>query len=163
MISIIVARAENLVIADKDGKLPWYLPKDLKRFKELTTGHTVVMGINTLKSLPGGKPLPNRRNIILTHQNIIIPDAEVVHSTDDLYKILNPDEEIFIIGGESVYRQFIGIADKIYLTDVKRKFDGRACFPSFPERDYILTKLELVDDDSVDFKYYFKEFQKVQH
>lgn len=163
MISIIVARASNLVIADKNGNLPWHLPKDLKHFKDLTTGHTVVMGMHTLKSLPNGKPLPGRRNIILTHQNIDIPDAEIVHNIDDLYKIIDPDEETFIIGGESVYKQFIGIADKIYLTDIKERFDGYYCFPPFTERDYIVTKIELVDDDSVDFKYYFKEYQKIQH
>ena len=163
MISIIVARASNLVIADKNGNLPWHLPKDLKHFKDLTMGHTVVMGMHTLKSLPGGKPLPGRRNIILTHQNIDVPDAEVVHSIDDLYKIIDPDKETFIIGGESVYKQFIGIADKIYLTDIKERFDGYYCFPSFTEQDYIVTKVELVDDDSVDFKYYFKEYQKIQH
>lgn len=163
MISIIVARASNLVIADKNGNLPWHLPKDLKHFKDLTTGHTVVMGMNTLKSLPNGKPLPDRRNIILTHQDIDIPGAEIVHNIDDLYKIIDPAEETFIIGGESVYKQFIGIADKIYLTDIKERFDGYYCFPPFTERDYIVTKIELVDDDSVDFKYYFKEYQKIQH
>ena len=114
-ISIIVAMASNNGIGYNNQLLYW-LPNDLKRFKTLTTGHTIIMGRKTFESLPKGA-LPNRRNIVLTkNTQIQFPGAETFLSLEDALKHCCEDEEIFIIGGESVYRQAINIANKIYLT-----------------------------------------------
>lgn len=116
-INIIAAVAKNGGIGYKN-QLIYHLPDDLKYFKKITSGHTVVMGFNTFKSLPKG-PLPNRRNIILTSQKIEIPGAEVCHNIDELWSMVDDSEEIFIIGGASVYKQFIEMADRLYITEIE--------------------------------------------
>src|ERR1700761_9254214 len=94
-VSIVVAISENHAIG-KDNKLLWYLPRDLKHFKEITSGHTVIMGRKTYDSV--GKPLPNRRNIIITRQQITIPGCEVVKSVDEALELCANEEEVFIVG-----------------------------------------------------------------
>lgn len=119
MINIIVAASLNNVIG-KDNKLLWRQSADLKRFKELTTGKTVVMGRKTFDSI--GKPLPNRRNIVITRQSIQIPGCEMVNSLEDA---INLDNEIFIIGGGEIYQKSIILADKIFFT---RKIESKEDF-----------------------------------
>ncbi len=133
IISIIAAIAENNAIG-KDQKLLVHLPDDMKRFKELTTGHAVVMGRKTFESLPKGA-LPNRKNVILTS----IPDAGFVdcfacESMEDALDICEKEEEIFMIGGAMVYKQALEIADKMYLTFIHHAFEDADTF--FPEIDF---------------------------
>lgn len=125
MISIIAAVGKNLEIG-KDGNLLWSIPNDLKYFKKLTTGKTIVMGRKTYESI--GKPLPNRKNIVLTRKNIKINDVEVVNNKN---KILNIKEEVFIIGGESIYKKFLPYASNIYLTEIEDEKDADTYFPEF--------------------------------
>ena len=114
-ISIIAAVAQNNALGYKN-QLLYHLPDDLKRFKKLTSGHTVIMGKNTYDSLPNGA-LPNRRNIVLSRSVKELPDCDVYTNIDEALKSCG-DEEIFIIGGASIYKQMIDKADRIYITEV---------------------------------------------
>lgn len=127
LVSIIVAAAENNVIG-KNNDLLWHLPEDLRFFKHSTTGHTVIMGRKTYESV--GKPLPNRRNIIITRQpDYLAAGAEIVNSLHEALAISPDREEVFIIGGAEIYRQALPITDKLYLTRVHAVFEGDAFFP----------------------------------
>src|SRR5271165_6767188 len=125
-ISIVVAISENHVTG-KDNKLLWHLPNDLKHFKEITTGHTVIMGRKTYDSV--GKPLPKRRNIIITRQPITIEGCEVVNSIEAALVLCKDENEVFIVGGAEIYKQSIKLTDRIYLTIVHKKFEGDSFFP----------------------------------
>ena len=130
-ISIIAAVAQNNALGYKN-QLLYHLPDDLKRFKKLTSGHIVIMGKNTYDSLPNGA-LPNRRNIVLSRSVKELPDCDVYTNIDDALESCG-DEEIFIIGGASIYKQMIDKADKIYITevyDVPENAD--VFFPEIPE------------------------------
>ena len=116
MISIIAAVAKNRAIG-YENKLIYWLPNDLKRFKALTTGHTIIMGRNTFLSLPKGA-LPNRRNIVLSRSTKDFPGCDVYSSLEEALKHCTPDEDIYIIGGASVYRQALKIADRLCLTEI---------------------------------------------
>ncbi len=116
MISIIVAVASNGVIGDKNTLL-WHIREDLQHFKALTTGHPVVMGRKTYESL--GRPLPNRRNIVVSRQEIAIAGCEVVHSLTEALALFAAEEEVFIIGGAQIYAEALPLADRFYLTRVE--------------------------------------------
>lgn len=130
-ISIIAATGKKNELG-KGNQLLWHLPDDLKHFKELTTGHTIVMGRKTFESI--GKPLPNRRNIVITRDmNFTADGIEVIHS---LQEIQNRDEEIFIIGGGEIYAQALPFADKLYLTEVDASLDADTFFPQFKKNEW---------------------------
>jgi len=132
-ISIIAAVAANLAIG-KNNQLLWHLPEDLKRFKQLTTGHAVVMGQKTYESL--GRPLPDRTNIVITLDKAYkAKGCIIVHSIEEALKEAKKveSEEIFIIGGGSIYRQFLPLADKLYITRVEKNFDADTFFPPYDE------------------------------
>ena len=116
MITIIAAVAENRAIGFQN-KLIYWLPNDLKRFKALTTGHTIIMGRNTFLSLPKGA-LPNRRNIVLTRSLKAFEGCDVYPSLEEALAHCNKDEEVFIIGGASVYEQALPLADRLFLTEI---------------------------------------------
>jgi dihydrofolate reductase len=125
-VSIVVAISENNAIG-KDNKLLWHLPKDLKHFKEITTGGTVIMGRKTYDSV--GRPLPNRRNIIITRQQIEIPGCEVVNSVEAALDLCRDEAEVFIVGGAEIYRLAMPLTDKIFLTIVHENFEADTYFP----------------------------------
>lgn len=128
IVSSIVAIAENNGIG-KDNQLLWRLPADLKHFKEITTGHTVIMGRKTYESV--GKPLPNRRNIIITRNTSLeIPGVEVVNDLEQALALCNADEEVFIVGGAEIYKMAMPATDRIYLTVVHGTFDADTFFPT---------------------------------
>ena len=130
MISIIVAIAENYAIGKK-GDLLCHMPADLKHFKTITSGHTVMMGERTFLSLPK-HPLPNRRNIVLTDvAGKTFEGAETVYSIDEMVNCINGDEEAFVIGGGMVYRQMMERADKLYITHIHHSWPDADTF--FPE------------------------------
>ncbi len=146
MISIIVAIAENMAIG-KNNDLLWHIPEDLKRFKKLTSGHPVIMGKRTYLSLPR-RPLQNRRNIVITDMaGEEIEGCEMAYSIGEAILKCDPGEENFIIGGASVYRQFLPHADRLYLTFVHKSFEGDVFFP---EIDYSLWTLVSKEDFPVD-------------
>lgn len=134
MISIIVAVAENNVIG-KDNKLIWHLPKDLKHFKETTTGHFIIMGRKTFES--NGRPLPNRTNVIITKdKNYKAEGCKIVHSLDEALDFAKNESEVFIIGGGEIYKQAMPIADRIYLTKVHQPFEGDTFFPEINMKEW---------------------------
>ena len=149
MINIIVAASLNNVIG-KDNKLLWRQSADLKRFKELTTGKTVVMGRKTFDSI--GKPLPNRRNIVITRQSIQIPGCEMVNSLEEALKL---DNEIFIIGGGEIYQKSIILADKIFFTLIETEIEGDTHFPVFGDEWKIESKEDFLKDEKNQFDYQF--------
>lgn len=127
-ISIIVAIAKNYAIG-KDNRLLWHLSDDLKRFKKLTTGHTLIMGRNTFLSLPNGA-LPNRRHIVITdHPEEQFESCEMAHSMEQAITLAGDREECFVIGGGMVYAQFLPLAGKLYLTRVHEAFEADTFFP----------------------------------
>lgn len=127
IVSVVVAIAENNAIG-KDNQLLWHLPADLKHFKEITTGHTIIMGRKTYDSI--GKPLPNRRNIVITRtQGLQIPGTEVKGNIEDALALCKGEEEVFIIGGAELYRSTMNIIDRIYLTRVHEHYAADAFFP----------------------------------
>lgn len=127
-ISIIVAIANNNAIG-KDNKLLWHISADLKRFKKLTTGNTIVMGKRTFESLPV-KPLPNRRSIVITDvAGDQIEGCEMAYSIEEAIEKMDGEKENFIIGGGSVYRQFMPYANQLHLTFVKKDFEADTFFP----------------------------------
>jgi dihydrofolate reductase len=145
-ISLILAMAENGVIG-RGGRLPWHLPADLKRFKALTTGHTIVMGRKTFESI--GEPLPNRRNVILTRNvNFHHDGVIVVHNLADAFLGADEEEKIFVAGGAEVYRQAIPQADRVYQTLVHSEVDGDICFADFNPSEWDLLEDEFHAADS---------------
>jgi dihydrofolate reductase len=135
-ISIIVAIAENSAIG-KDNKLLWHISEDLKRFKKLTTGHTLIMGRNTFLSLPNGA-LPNRRHIVISDQpEESFDGCEMAGSIEEAVQLTAADDECFVIGGGMVYAQFLPVVGKLYLTQVHASFEADTFFP---EIDFNLWK-----------------------
>lgn len=152
MINIIVAMSKNRVIGDSNT-LIWHLPEDLKRFRQLTTGNTIVMGRKTYESI--GKPLPNRRSIIITRDpDYSVEGCEVVNSLEEALLLSNSD--CFIIGGGEIYRQVIDIADRIYLTLINKEFEGDTSFPEL--KDWVEISYEDFDND--DFEYSFIQYER---
>ena len=126
IVSIIVAIGENNAIG-KNNQLLWHMPADLKYFKTKTYGHTIIMGRKTFDSV--GKPLPHRRNIVVTRQDIKIEGCEVVKSIDDAIALCKGEDEVFIGGGAEIYRLAMDKTDKIYLTIIHKIFDADTFFP----------------------------------
>ncbi len=157
---IIGALSENKVIGKK-GKLPWYLPEDLKNFKKLTTGNVVVMGRKTYESILSaiGKPLPDRVNIVLTRDKkykVFFDNVFVCNSVEDAIEKYK-DKTVYVIGGEAVYSQFIDKADKMFLSYVKGRYDGDAFFPDFDLSEWQETKRVKYD------KFDFVELNRIKY
>ncbi|MDR2917593.1 MAG: dihydrofolate reductase [Tannerella sp.] len=161
MISIIVAIAANGAIGAKNDLL-WRLPNDMKRFKELTTGHTVIMGRKTFESLPKGA-LPNRTNVVITgNAQASFKDCEIVDSLDAAISKHKNENEIFIIGGANVYKQAIVFADKLYVTYVHHTFENADTFFSeINNNEWIMTENEdFPCDEKHLFPYTFQTYIK---
>lgn len=160
-ISIIVAMAENRAIG-RNGDLIWHNSRDLKQFKRITTGHTVVMGFKTYLSLPGQKPLPNRRNIILSSHLETAPEGfELADSIKTALEMVKDEEEVFVMGGGMVYEQFLPLADRLYLTRIGKSFEADTYFPYVNFDEWELVDLEVVDDDpNVDYEYRFEVWER---
>ncbi|OGZ64565.1 MAG: hypothetical protein A3A98_03350 [Candidatus Staskawiczbacteria bacterium RIFCSPLOWO2_01_FULL_40_39] len=131
IISMISAIAENRVIGNKNS-LPWHLPADFKYFKAQTLNKPIVMGLKTFESI-GSKPLPNRKNIILNNNpNYKIPEnCFLARSIEEALEMTKNEDEVMICGGASVYRQFLPLADRLYLTYIHQNFEGDTLFPEF--------------------------------
>ena len=158
MITIIAALARNNAIG-RDNKLLYWLPNDLKRFKALTTGHTIIMGRRTFESLPKGA-LPNRRNVVLSRSLSGAEGAEVFASLNDALRSCSAEEDVFIIGGESVYREALPLADRLCLTlidAVPERAD--AFFPQVSEAEWrVVSREEHDTDEKHTEKYTFVDY-----
>ena len=161
-ISIIVAIAENRAIGF-ENKLLYWLPNDLKRFKSLTTGHTIIMGRKTFESLPK-VALPNRRNIVLSRQDIEFPGAERFPSLEAALGACRADEEVFIIGGASVYHEALSLADKLCITHIEdTPAEADAFFPEIDPAVWQVTSSEAhATDEKHHQSYRFVDYQRVQ-
>jgi dihydrofolate reductase len=153
--SIIVAIAENNAIG-KNNNLLWHISNDLKYFKTITSEHTVIMGKNTWLSLPV-KPLPKRKNIIVSQSlNLNEENVFVVRTIHDAIDISTDNSENFIIGGATVYEQFLPIADKLYITKVHRSFDADVFFPNIdPDKFVIASQSQIFTDEKSGLQYSF--------
>ena len=154
---LIVAVDKNWAIGYK-GDLLIRISSDLKRFKEITTGNAVIMGYNTLLSLPGGRPLKNRMNIVLYPTDIEIEGATVVHGIDEAVDLASEikDRDVFVIGGASVYNQLLPYCDTAYITKIDREFEADVFIPNLDELDewYIADESEtFTEADGTRYKY----------
>jgi len=160
MISLIVAIAENYAIG-KDNELLWHIPGDLKRFRKLTMGHCVIMGKRTWESLPV-RPLKGRTNIVLTDNTSDLFDGGIAaFSIEDAVQKCKNDTEIFVIGGGSVYNQFLKIAERLYITHVHRKFEADTFFPEIDPAVWEPVETEkLSPGEEIDFSYTYVIYQR---
>ena len=129
MLSIIVAKAQNNIIG-KDNKLLWHIPEDLKRFKDITTGHTIIMGRKTFESL--GRVLPNRKHIVFTQNSdfkVNDENVKIVHSMLEIVEYIENKEENFVIGGAMIYNLLMPYVNKMYITEIHKDFEGDTVFP----------------------------------
>lgn len=156
MLSIIVAFDNNQLIGN-GNKLPWHYPEDLKYFKNVTSGHPVVMGSNTFYSIFNylGKPLPNRKNIVISSKTKIHDDVEVYNSIDSFLNNYK-DEEVFVIGGKTIYEQLLPHTDKMYITHINKEFEGNVYFPNIVWSEWRKIKEENKGDLS--FCVYEREY-----
>jgi dihydrofolate reductase len=150
-ISIIVAMAKNRVIGANNA-LPWHLSSDLKRFKALTMGHHIIMGRKTFESI--GRILPGRTNVVITrnesyrHAGLII-----AHSLTDALALCAGDDELFVIGGEQLYREALRLADRVYLTSIDKEFEGDSFFPEIEHAAWRSISQEKFRDETAGFAY----------
>ncbi|MGD7051220.1 dihydrofolate reductase [Sutcliffiella horikoshii] len=159
MISIIVATDRNNLIG-KDNDLPWRIPADLAYFKKVTMGSTIVMGRKTYESI--GKPLPYRRNIILSRQDFHAEGCETLHSLEEVQQLNKDGEELFIIGGAHIFKEALPIADFLYLTYIDEEFVGDTYFPEINEQDWELLSSEKgIKDEKNPYDYYFKKYKRI--
>lgn len=161
IVTMVVAIAENHAIG-KDNQLLWHLPKDLKHFKQITAGHTIIMGRKTFDSM--GKPLPNRRNIVITrNEDLELTGAEVVTNMDAALALASSEEEVFIIGGAEIYKMAMSLTDKIYLTVVHHSFEGDAYFPEIDPDIWEETASEHHEtDDKHQYKFTYSTLERRQ-
>jgi dihydrofolate reductase len=163
-ISIIAAVSENGVIG-RDGELPWHLSNDLRRFKQLTTGHTIIMGRRTWESI--GRPLPGRRMIVISRRpdfQINDPHVKVAPSLDEALQIAASanDDEAFVIGGAELYRTTLPIANRLYFTRVLAQVDGDTSFPNVHWNDWRLVESSAFNaDEKNDYPHTLQTFDRV--
>ena len=161
MLSIIVAKAKNNIIG-KDNALIWRLPDDLKRFKRITTGHTIIMGRKTFESL--GRILPNRHHIILCNDaqmQIDNENVEILEDISELDKYVNDENEHFIIGGATIYKLLMPLCNKMYVTEINQNFDGDVSFPEIDLNEWKVVEREKGPEDGINsFDYEYVTYKR---
>ena len=161
MLSIIVAKAKNNVIG-KNNELIWHLPEDLKRFKKLTTGHTIIMGRKTFESL--GRVLPERKHIIFSQNpdfKVDDENVEIVHSMLQIQEYIESEEEHFVIGGAMIYNLLMPYINKMYVTQINKEFEGDAVFPKINEDIWKETeRISNIQDEETNLEYEFITYEK---
>ena len=158
-ISIIVAMAKNRVIG-ADNKLPWHLSADLKRFKALTMGHHIIMGRKTFESI--GRILPGRTSVVVTRNpDFHAAGAIVVKDIDAALAECTGNTEAFVIGGEEIFQSVLPLADRIYLTDIDKHFEGNVHFPAIDMHDWRLIEREICRDEMQSLDYAFDIWERV--
>lgn len=159
-VSLIVAVDQKNGIG-KNNQLPWHLPADLQHFKKITTGFPIIMGRKTYDSI--GKPLPNRRNIVISRQESLqISGVEICESLQNAISRCKDEEEVFIIGGAQIFEQALNLADSIYLTIIQNNFEADTFFPEFDKNLWkeSLNEAHEPDEKNV-YPYNFKKFDKI--
>ncbi|TCT25512.1 dihydrofolate reductase [Melghiribacillus thermohalophilus] len=161
MISLLVAMDQNRLIG-RNNQLPWHLPEDLRYFKKTTMGHTIVMGRKTFESI--GKPLPGRENMVMSRNRNFQPEGcVVIHSWEPVMErnSRNPDQEIFVIGGQRLFEQAIAFADRMYITEIDEQFEGDTYFPAFdPSEWQLISKTKGKKDDQNPYDYSFCVYER---
>lgn len=159
-ISLIVALAQNRAIGI-NGQMPWHLSADLKKFRQITTGHPILMGRKTYESI--GRPLPNRRNIVISRNpDYKIDGCDVFQNIQRALETCKTAEEVFVIGGAAFYESMLPKADFLYLTEIDKDFVGDTYFPAINNAQWReIERIEISDDDSVDFNYRFLKLQRI--
>ncbi len=161
MITIIAAIGKNNELG-KDNDLIWHLPADLKRFKKVTTGHTIIMGRNTFESI--GKPLPNRRSVIITRNTSYQQKGcEVVHSLEEAIALIKNEDAAFIIGGAQIYKEAIekDLVDQLDITQVHQEFEADVYFPNIDTGIWSeVAKEDFSADDKNSYNYSFLRYLK---
>lgn len=161
MLSIIVAKAKNNVIG-KNNELIWHLSEDLKRFKKLTTGHTIIMGRKTFQAL--GRVLPERKHIIFSQNpdfKVDDPNVEIVHSMLQIQEYIENDEENFVLGGAMIYNLLMPYVTKMYVTQIDKEFEGDAFFPRIDEEKWKeIERIPGIKDEENSFNYEFITYEK---
>jgi dihydrofolate reductase len=159
MLSIIAAVSLNNALG-KDNKLLWHLPADLKRLKELTMGHHLIMGRKTFESL--GRPLPGRPHIVISRDaNLKFDGVTVVDSLEKAFELAKNDNQPFVFGGAEIYKQALPFIERIYLTRVNETFEGDAYFPELDTVEWeLLSKLDFEPDEKNKFHYSYEEYKK---
>ncbi|MCC8104355.1 MAG: dihydrofolate reductase [Clostridiales bacterium] len=160
--NLIAAVDENWGIGYQ-GKLLVRIPADMKSFREMTANKVVVMGRRTLESLPNGLPLAGRTNLILSsNPNYKVRNATVLHSMDEMMKELEKysDEDVYIIGGESVYRQFLPFCDTAHITKIRQKYEADAFFPNLDEREDWKITADSEEQTYFDMEYFFLKYER---
>ena len=159
MISIIVAIASNNTIGSANS-MPWHLPEDFRHFKQVTMGKAVIMGRKTYESI--GRPLPGRRNIVITHNTALrIEGCEMASSLDEAIALCNPAEENFIIGGGEIYRQAMPLADKLYITHIAAEFEGDTRFPTIGPEWKEIAREEFPCGEKFPHPFAFVDYERV--
>lgn len=152
IISLIAAMAENRVIGNKNA-IPWNIPSDQKRFRDITMGHAVIFGRKTFEII--GRPLPGRKNIVLTHRKGFHPTGAVVaHGLEEAFAACEGEDEVFICGGGIVFHETVSLAQRIYLTVVRRSYEGDTFFPEIPEYFDEIKREEIENTPSYRFVFY---------
>jgi len=156
IISLVAAASDNNVIGKNDA-LPWKMPADMKFFKNLTTGHTVIMGRKTYETM--GKPLAGRKNIIITRNKFFKADGCLVfNSLEQAFAAFSDEKEVFVIGGAEIYKLALPLSDKIYLTRVHCTVEGDAYFVELIEKEWVVSKqTNYPTDEKNPFPYTFIE------
>ena len=160
---LIAAVDKNWAIGYKNQLLV-SIPSDMKQFRQKTTGHIVVMGRKTLESFPGGLPLKNRLNIVLTsNRNYQVKDAVIVHSEEELKEELKKydTDEIFVIGGESIYRMLEPLSDEAFITKIDHSYQADAHFPNLDADPSLVLKEESEENTCFDLEYVFTRYERV--
>src|SRR3990167_9398630 len=153
-ISLVVEKSKNNVIG-KNNQLPWHLPADLKHFKQVTMGKPIIMGRKTFDSI--GKPLPGRRNMVISrNKNLIIEGCDVFHTLDDALHAVESENEVMIIGGENLFLQILNRAHYIYLTVIDAEFDGDTFFLPLSDTWKLVEDEKHIPDDRNNYSYCFQ-------
>ena len=162
MLSIVVAKAKNNIIG-KDNKIIWHLPEDLKHFKKITTGYTIIMGRKTFQSL--GRVLPNRKHIIFSNNpsfNVNEQNVKVVHSLLEIQDLIEGKEEAFVIGGAMMYNFLMPYVKKMYVTEIDKEFEGDTFFPKIDDNIWKETSREKgIKDEKNNLDYYFVTYERI--
>ena len=159
MLSGLVAMDKNRLIG-KDNDLPWRLPADLAYFKKVTMGHPIIMGRKTFEAI--GKPLPGRRNIIVTrNEQYKQPGCEVLYSIGDIYKVGDGIEEVFVIGGAEIFKEVLPMMDRLYVTYIDEEFEGDTYFPNINDNEWrIISEEPGITDKKNPYHYRFVVYER---
>ncbi|WP_121661757.1 DfrD/DfrG/DfrK family trimethoprim-resistant dihydrofolate reductase [Metabacillus litoralis] len=159
-VSLIVAMDQNRVIGYKND-IPWRIPRDWEYVKNVTKGHSIILGRKNFESI--GRALPHRRNIILTRdKDFSFEGCEIVHSIEEVFELCKQEKELFIFGGEQIYKLFLPYVEKMYITKIHHSFEGDTFFPEVNEKEWKEVSVEKgIKDDQNPYTYYYHVYERI--